>query len=85
VTDRARIVKLLTACALVLGIGTWVAACKQGEGDRCQVDADCADGLVCNQATQSCAKTNGGGIDANIADGPPADAAVDTIDAPDAI
>ncbi len=74
--------RALGAVALVIGIGTWVAACKQEEGDRCQVNTDCSGGLVCNQATQTCAKPGGGGIDADVPDGPPADAAVDTVDAP---
>ena len=80
--------RLAGVTAFVLAIGIWVAACKQDEGDRCQVDADCASGLVCNQATQSCAKTSGGGIDATTPDGPPADAPddmmIDVPDAPDA-
>lgn len=69
------------AAALVIAIGAWVAACKQGEGDRCQVNSDCSGNLVCNQATQTCAKTSGGDIDAAVPTLPPADAAVDAIDA----
>ena len=72
--------RLLAASALVLGTGIWMIACRQGEGDRCQVNADCASGLVCNQATQSCAKTSGGGIDAMAPPPPMPDAA--EIDAP---
>ncbi|MBL0215701.1 MAG: hypothetical protein IPQ07_17700 [Myxococcales bacterium] len=80
------VVRGLGALALIAGVGVWVVACKQGEGDRCQVNADCESGLVCNQATQSCAKTSGGGIDADVPDGPPADAPDDVIDAmPDAM
>ncbi len=30
-------------------------ACKQQEGERCQVDDDCEDPLVCAQATLTCA------------------------------
>ncbi|CAN5857744.1 hypothetical protein BH11MYX3_BH11MYX3_11640 [soil metagenome] len=74
--------RALGAAALVLAIGTWVAGCGQGEGDRCQVSADCSGSLVCNQATQTCAKTSGGDIDADVPDLPPADAAVDALDAP---
>lgn len=52
-----------------------VASCKQGEGERCQVDDDCEDPLVCAQATQTCADNNtSSGLDAL----PP-------IDAPDAM
>ena len=48
-----------------------VAACKQGEGERCQVDDDCEDPLVCAQATQTCADNNtSAGLDAM----PPTDA-----------
>ena len=85
----SQIGKVVLGCAFTIGVGAWVVGCKQGEGDRCQVNEDCASGLVCNRATQSCAKTNGGGIDANILGNPPIDApddAVDAmIDAPDAI
>lgn len=36
----------LSLCAALFSIclGT---SCKQGEGDRCQLDSDCDDGLVC--------------------------------------
>jgi hypothetical protein len=43
------------------------AGCKQGLGERCQVDSDCGDGLVCNQAQEVCAASGtSGGIDADI-------------------
>ena len=82
--------------ALALGAAGLVAACRQSEGDRCQVNADCGDELVCNQATQMCAKRGEeGGIDADVPDPPmpdaalpdaPIDAAIDAaIDAPDAM
>ena len=58
--------------AFVAGTAAFVTACKQDEGERCQVNTDCADGLVCNQATQECAQTTGGGIDATVPDGPDA-------------
>jgi hypothetical protein len=56
-----------------------IAACKQGEGERCQINDDCTDGLVCNQATQECARTDqSNSIDATVPiDGPPIDAAPD--------
>lgn len=53
------------------------AGCKQGEGERCQVNEDCEEGLVCNQATEQCALPGGGGIDATVPDGPTVDAAPD--------
>jgi len=71
-------VKRLLLIALV------VAGCKQGKGERCQVEADCADGLLCNQATNTCQETTGGQIDATVPDGPTTgDAGVDApTDAP---
>lgn len=66
-----------------LSWGLWVvltcgfAGCKQGRGDRCQVDDDCGSGLICNQATNTCQDVGGGGdIDATVPDASP-DAPVD--------
>ena len=70
---------------LVLLAATGVlAACKQGEGDRCQVQGDCEDGLVCNRSTNSCQEVAGGfdgqiAPDAAVDGGPPIDAAVDAV------
>lgn len=54
-----------------------VAGCKQGEGERCQVDNDCQSPLVCNKAKNTCQGTSGGDLDASIPDGPKVDAAGD--------
>jgi hypothetical protein len=35
--------------ALCLATALLVIACSQGEGDRCEVDSDCAAGLRCDQ------------------------------------
>src|SRR5690348_16947280 len=43
-TRRLRISLVLP---LALAAGALVAGCKQGVGDRCQVDEDCQDTLVC--------------------------------------
>ncbi|MBA3819142.1 MAG: hypothetical protein H0X17_09645, partial [Deltaproteobacteria bacterium] len=51
-----------------------VAGCKQKAGERCQVADDCEDGLVCAQATETCATSAGGDIDAL----PPIDAPADS-------
>ena len=32
---------------IVLLAGLALSGCKQGEGDRCQVQSDCDDGLLC--------------------------------------
>jgi len=81
-----RVVSFLVLAALAVA----PAACKQGEGEYCQISDDCTGGLVCNQLTHTClanaSSTNDGGIDAAIdasdgdADG---DAPIDAdIDAP---
>jgi len=77
---RSRLLRALALLSLVLASAAGIAACKQGEGQRCQVTEDCDDNLVCNQATKQCSTSTGGGIDATVPDGPPADAA--EIDAP---
>jgi hypothetical protein len=60
-----------------------LAACKSGEGERCQVNVDCANGLVCNKAKNTCQTTTGGDLDADVPEMPPADAAIDAVpDAP---
>ncbi len=62
---------LFTALIAALVPVALVASCKQGEGQRCQVDDDCESGLVCAQATHLCATSEtSGGIDAL----PPVDA-----------
>ena len=64
--------RLLIALALpaLLTLGL-IASCKQGEGERCQVDDDCEDPLVCAQATMTCADNDtSSGLDAM----PPTDA-----------
>jgi hypothetical protein len=48
-----------------------VVGCKQGKGDRCQVNADCSDNLVCSSATMTCTSQETTGIDATV---PPQDA-----------
>lgn len=34
-----------------------LVSCKQGQGEYCQVNADCEDGLVCAQITDTCEKS----------------------------
>lgn len=54
----------------MLWIGLFVlAGCKQGEGERCQVDDDCARPLVCNKAKNTCQSSSGGDLDAPLPDG----------------
>jgi hypothetical protein len=65
--------KKLLFIALVLG------GCKQGLGERCQINDDCVSPYVCNQAKMQCQETTTGGIDATVPDAPftTADAAAD--------
>ncbi|MBA3461887.1 MAG: hypothetical protein H0T46_18140 [Deltaproteobacteria bacterium] len=79
-----QIARLVMVATLLVGGGLWVSACKQDEGDRCQTSTDCDDPLVCNQATQTCAKMIGGGIDAMVPPQPEPDAAMidAAVDAP---
>ena len=66
----------LTVFGLALA-GAFVA-CKQGKGDRCQVNADCADGLLCSSATGMCVGSGAmNEIDASVPDAPKVDAARD--------
>jgi hypothetical protein len=76
---------LPAALLALLSLGIF-AACKQGEGERCQVNADCDDGLTCNQGTDppSCQSANANNpIDATVPDADP-DGPVDSNDAADA-
>jgi hypothetical protein len=81
--SRSRTLGRSLAVALTLGvIAASGAACKQGEGEVCQINADCQDGLTCNAGTQRCQAAGtsttpdaGRRIDAGTADAAPADAA----------
>ncbi len=66
------------AVLLLAGVIALVAACKQGENDRCQVTDDCEEPLVCAQATQTCETSTGTTpIDARAPDGDIVDATPD--------
>jgi hypothetical protein len=61
-------------------IAVVVAGCKEGKGQRCQIDSDCQDGLVCSSGTSQCVDPAMLGIDATVPDAPkdaPADAPKD--------
>jgi hypothetical protein len=83
---RLGIVFVVAFCA-VLGA---MASCKQGEGERCQVEADCESGLQCNAATGTCQLTGAApdGViapDARVDGGTQADAALPDAELPDAM
>jgi hypothetical protein len=69
-----------TLCLVAFG------GCKQGLGERCEINSDCEDGLVCSQSKKECTSTgsaaDAGFVDAFFADARPADANVPTPDAP---
>ena len=82
-TILRRLLPVLLLGLLCAGV---IAACKQTDGERCQIDRDCADGLVCNQGTNppSCQAQRGNEqIDASVPDADP-DAPTDATDATDA-
>ena len=61
--------RLLIAFALVSPLA--LAGCKQGVGDRCQVQTDCDDGLLCILAAGGTPQTGGtcqppGGLDGAV-------------------
>ena len=64
---RRSLIRLLFACGLVAGA---IVSCKEGKGDRCQIDEDCGNNLVCNKATNTCQETSGGAFDAEVPDAP---------------
>jgi hypothetical protein len=77
----------LTRLALVaaLPVAFALTACKQGKGERCQIDSDCADGLVCTGQFVCDTTKTGGLADAGPApDARPDATTIDatTIDAP---
>lgn len=74
-------IPVILGCVLAAAGLAAIGGCKQGEGERCQVTADCDDGLICNQATFECVQgMSSGPIDVlPPIDGPP----LDTPDAPD--
>lgn len=64
----------MIAIALVslMAMATLMATgCKQGRGERCQVDADCANGLTCSQSEpKTCGGDNTQQEDADFPDVP---------------
>lgn len=79
-----RWIGLSVVVALMLSVGG--VGCKQGEGDRCQINDDCEDGLVCNASEQICQQPGSDTPDArlNIDSGPAVDAGTADAMVPDA-
>ncbi|HSK03795.1 MAG TPA: hypothetical protein VK932_21225 [Kofleriaceae bacterium] len=69
----------LALASLTLG---GIASCKQGEGERCQVQEDCEEGLTCNIGEGLCREVGGGDIPAPLPPDAPLDTPPDGPDAP---
>ena len=67
----------MTALFAVAALVPGIAGCKQGIGERCQQDSDCASG-ICSKSDPRVCQGNGSGIDMTQID------AELPIDAPDA-
>ena len=72
---RRRLATVVLALAAV-AVALCVMSCKQGIGERCQVESDCSGGLVCNQATGTC-QSSLSGADGNITPDARQDAGID--------
>ncbi len=74
------VLAIVAVAALIAGF----VACKQGKGERCQVNADCESGLLCSSATGTCVGSGAmNEIDARVTDAPKNDASIDAMrDAP---
>ena len=60
----------------VVSVAAW--GCKQGQGERCQVNADCANGLICTQAEpRTCGGNNSNMFDADLPEAGAPDAPID--------
>jgi hypothetical protein len=72
---RLTLTSLLVSFLAVTALG----ACKSGVGERCQVDFDCEDGLVCGSQSSTCQEDIESNNDASVdaaQDGPETDAAL---------
>ena len=87
---RASSLRLGFLCLLLSGLA--FAGCKQGEGETCQVDSDCEEGLVCVPGISVCQEPGGTAdiadaaprADADTTDGAIADADIGDADITDA-
>ena len=65
----------IRAFLVCLLLAVWFVACKQGEGEVCQIDDDCESGLECNAGTMRCQSPGADRADASPrVDGGPPDA-----------
>lgn len=62
----------LAAVATLVAVATLAAGCRQGLGERCQVNADCAPNICSQSEPKVCIKRddNTNDIDATVPDAP---------------
>ena len=73
-----RSVSTLTRGFVIVAFLALGAGCKQGEGDRCQIDDDCEGTLVCSTSEHVCRSTTSSpSVDAMVDARSPADAGPD--------
>ena len=51
--------RILATVALLGAVALGAVSCKQGRGDRCQIDSDCGDGLTCMGADPIITRASG--------------------------
>ncbi len=73
------LVRVVVVAVVAMGASLAITACKQGSGERCQVDTDCEGDLTCT-TLGFCGTDNDNPIDAGEA----FDARPDAADEPDA-
>lgn len=68
-----------SALVIALSSALGLAGCKQGAGDRCELDTDCEDGLLCDGITMTCQQPGQGG---QVPDAGPTPDALVLVDGP---
>jgi hypothetical protein len=69
---------LFASTIALVSVLVTIAACKQGEGERCQVNDDCESPLECSAAKGTCVSPGSTETDdAEVPDGTPPDAPPD--------
>jgi hypothetical protein len=80
---------LVLGLVLLATLGLGLAACKQSEHERCQIDDDCEGNLICSTSQKICVQFGEMSPDApTLTDAHPADAPIadaPLVDGPDAL
>jgi hypothetical protein len=67
---------IVASLGLSLLVLVGIGSCKQGEGQRCQIQDDCEEGLLCNVGEGVCRAASSEAIDAELPEAPPPDVPV---------